>query len=703
MDYKTGKLISIVKQWLGNGTDKFEINGADLARAVFLYRTRITPFEPIPKGNYRIIDESNNKYLKVDEQIKNKAYEYQIIYDDTLKGSTYDEDFPELSVLVNKYNTLVKDTKIIEQYLKTNGIKADTKNMTQVLTPLEPNSFWATNNEGILEGLPIGDRNTKYELMLRGLRTDTENLISTNLNNSLQSIRDLRATEEEKIKKYKEDAIANFDRKSQETENYINNVKSRTENNINNIKSTAEVQITQKRIDTIKELQNYKEDTINRFDEKKRETTNYINNLKTNTVDYINDLKLGTERQLDEKSSDAILSVQKQQETSIVSIENLTSSSKIGITNLSNEFKEDIKQLANTSKEDIKKLTTNSKAELTQLATTSKESIAQLADTAKEKMNIAKVEILNKSKQEMDITKQEVIDNAKAEFTQLATTSKNDITELANTSKEEFTQLANTSKSDITELAKNSKEELTQLATTSKNDINEIFDNTERVANEVTSRKLKELDGEIFKRFARYNNTLDSMTEQWTTRFEENKQNLSEYVNEYLEQNKEKVRGQGITNIKQIEDTRFEFTYGDNKTVDVNLPSPVINISGLKIQELELLQNTKNQSFTIRDNANGYVICNLPENWKLCFMAIRNGFKGAETIMLSNFVDTVSSDFIPIKNNEGIIFAQRCSNEKFADNGNNQGHHFKKDELIFFRRYNNAFHSTMILNIWVIC
>lgn len=221
MDYKTGKLITIVKQWLGNGLDKFEINGVDLSRTVFMYREKTRPFEPIPKGNYRITEEHNNKYLKIDEEIQRKAYEYQIIYDDTLKGSTYDEDFPELSVLVEKYNTLVKDTKIIEEYLKTVGIKADTNSMTQVLTQLEPNSFWATNSEGKLEGLPIGDRNTKYEKMLNSLKMTTKDLITDELDASLKSIENLAVEKKNEIEKVQKDNAKYIDEKKDEAEREI--------------------------------------------------------------------------------------------------------------------------------------------------------------------------------------------------------------------------------------------------------------------------------------------------------------------------------------------------------------------------------------------------------------------------------------------------------------------------------------------------
>ena len=99
-DYKSGKIIEIVKEWLGENKNKFEINGIDLRKVVFFYREKITKFEPIPKGNYRVVTENNSTYLIVDDEIVAKAYEYQICYETSLIASRYDEDFPELPVLV---------------------------------------------------------------------------------------------------------------------------------------------------------------------------------------------------------------------------------------------------------------------------------------------------------------------------------------------------------------------------------------------------------------------------------------------------------------------------------------------------------------------------------------------------------------------------------------------------------------------------
>ena len=179
MDFKTGKTVEIVKEFLANSGDKFEINGVDLSKAVFMYRERNSSFIPIPRGNYTTSNENNGLYLNVIGDIKTKAYEYQIIYTLDMKAGKYLEETPELKVLVSKYNDLVEDVTNIIKYAKTSGAKIDSSKITQVLTSLEPNTFWVMNSNERLEAFPIGDLNSKYQEMVNTLKKEVEELIKT--------------------------------------------------------------------------------------------------------------------------------------------------------------------------------------------------------------------------------------------------------------------------------------------------------------------------------------------------------------------------------------------------------------------------------------------------------------------------------------------------------------------------------------------
>ena len=188
MDFKTGKTIEIIKEFLAGGGDKFEVNGIDLSKAVFMYRERNSSFIPIPRGNYSTNIENNNLYLNITGDVKTKAYEYQVIYTSDMKAGKYLEEYPELKVLVSKYNDLVEDVTNIIKYTKSTGVKVDTLKMTQILTQLEPNTFWVMNTDEKLEAFPIGKLNSRYQEMVSNLKKEVEELIKTAKEKALSDV-----------------------------------------------------------------------------------------------------------------------------------------------------------------------------------------------------------------------------------------------------------------------------------------------------------------------------------------------------------------------------------------------------------------------------------------------------------------------------------------------------------------------------------
>lgn len=202
MDFKTGKTIEIIKEFLADGGDKFEINGIDLSKSVFMYREKNSSFMPIPRGNYTTSNENNSLYLNVIGDIKTKAYEYQVIYTSDMKAGKYLEEYPELKVLVSKYNDLVEDVTNIIKYAKSTGVKVDTSKMTQILTQLEPNTFWVMNTDEKLEAFPIGDLNSKYQEMINRIKKEVEELIKTTKDTSLLEIQNKTL---EKLQELKQD------------------------------------------------------------------------------------------------------------------------------------------------------------------------------------------------------------------------------------------------------------------------------------------------------------------------------------------------------------------------------------------------------------------------------------------------------------------------------------------------------------------
>ena len=170
-DYKNGKLVEIIREFNHTGATRYEINGINQAIAVPFWRIAENKFNVIPKGSYKFINESGNNYLEItDNTILEQATQFQICYVYSQISSKYIEEFPELSVMVNKYNELVDDATKLFSYLKSVGMTSDTLQLTKVLSQLEPLTTWFMDNDGEIKTLPISDLYGKFNQMIEHLK-----------------------------------------------------------------------------------------------------------------------------------------------------------------------------------------------------------------------------------------------------------------------------------------------------------------------------------------------------------------------------------------------------------------------------------------------------------------------------------------------------------------------------------------------------
>lgn len=170
-DYKNGKLVEIIREFNHTGATRYEINGINQAIAIPFWRIAENKFNVIPKGSYKFINESGNNYLEItDNTILEQATQFQICYVYSQISSKYIEEFPELSVMVNKYNELVDDATKLFSYLKSVGMTSDTLQLTKVLSQLEPLTTWFMDNDGEIKTLPISDLYGKFQQMIEHLK-----------------------------------------------------------------------------------------------------------------------------------------------------------------------------------------------------------------------------------------------------------------------------------------------------------------------------------------------------------------------------------------------------------------------------------------------------------------------------------------------------------------------------------------------------
>lgn len=188
-DYKSDKIVEIVREFDNTG-NKYEVNGLELNKMIPFWRKDKGKFYALAKGQYTYQEESSNTYLVIqDETILGQATEFQLVYIYSQDSSKYIEDFPDLAILVDKYNQLVNDTTKLFTYLKNTGIKADTLKMTKVLVQLEPFTVLYMNDAGELEALPVSEMYSKFDSMVNKAYEEVKKLLLVDKENMSQELR----------------------------------------------------------------------------------------------------------------------------------------------------------------------------------------------------------------------------------------------------------------------------------------------------------------------------------------------------------------------------------------------------------------------------------------------------------------------------------------------------------------------------------
>lgn len=169
-NFKKGKLITIIQEFLNTG-NKYQINGIDVSSAVFFARKPQGQYEPIPKGNYSITQESNNQYLNItNTDYLGTIESIQIGIEFASVSSMYDIEFNvDINILKDKYNQLVTDVKNLFKYAKKNLMIADALDVDIVLPQLDVDEVWVRTETGY-RGFNIGSLETNVKQMIEELK-----------------------------------------------------------------------------------------------------------------------------------------------------------------------------------------------------------------------------------------------------------------------------------------------------------------------------------------------------------------------------------------------------------------------------------------------------------------------------------------------------------------------------------------------------
>ena len=204
MNYKDGKMILIIKEMLYS-SNKYEINGIDLEKAVFFVRKKRELFKIVAPGDFAIKYEGANVYLVLNSAILTDIISIQVCYESNTESRLYEPDSePDINILVTNYNKLVQDFKNLWGYIQKQTFVSDTLNMSLVFPALGEGETWIYKDgemravllydaieelrksvEQVRQEIKtelenkINEFNTQINTLITGFRTEIRNIIDT--------------------------------------------------------------------------------------------------------------------------------------------------------------------------------------------------------------------------------------------------------------------------------------------------------------------------------------------------------------------------------------------------------------------------------------------------------------------------------------------------------------------------------------------
>lgn len=228
INYKQGKLVLPVKEFLiEKGVYQYEINGIEMGTSVVLYKEELGIFKVMPKGDFQIIGDTNNQYLKI---VNDKVFEtylsIQIVSIKKLISSIYEPSSDiDINTMLHEMNNVIQDVHEITDYLKKTNQIVDSEKATNVFPDLPIGSTVIKLEDGTLGGIPISDMyehfdrltDRIYNTVLGRLNIDYQNF----KNGMLQYSQELEQSIKSNIDVYITEKFKEFDNKVTESENKI--------------------------------------------------------------------------------------------------------------------------------------------------------------------------------------------------------------------------------------------------------------------------------------------------------------------------------------------------------------------------------------------------------------------------------------------------------------------------------------------------
>ena len=311
--YKRQKIIKIVQEIEYTGSNKIQINGTGLEKAIFFVKKERELFKLVASGDYSIIYEGSNIFLFINELKLQNAKAVQIAYELNTISSEYDTNSePDINILKDKYNMLVQDFKQLWDYIQKQTLVSDTLSMELILPKLENGETWVYK-DGEMKAIILYDAVEELKKSVEQTRQEVLQELQTKINEFNLRINTL---------------ISDF---RIEIQNVINTGKTDINNIINKFESDWAILVT-----------NAKKEITDLTTSQKTSITELTNTSKTEITTHVTNQK-NTITTLVNNSKTELNSLIQNEKTNLT---NLSNTEQTGITNLAEEKKDEIRELA---------------------------------------------------------------------------------------------------------------------------------------------------------------------------------------------------------------------------------------------------------------------------------------------------------------------------------------------------------------------
>lgn len=189
--YKQNRLMLPLKEFLIIPTQtRYEITDLDMTNVVVFYRkfasnlTILESYSDMPKGYYRIIEESGAKYLEINEQeVLTKYYSIQLCREMNRISSEYNPTGDiDVNRLLEHTNELVEDMSFIFGYIKNISVIADSISAVKVTSELRPLTTWYMDENGMIATIPVSELFEKFDEMVQRVYEEVLALLTADYN-----------------------------------------------------------------------------------------------------------------------------------------------------------------------------------------------------------------------------------------------------------------------------------------------------------------------------------------------------------------------------------------------------------------------------------------------------------------------------------------------------------------------------------------